>query len=116
MNQSVSEEESQESTENEDTEPKSNVYLKNEINQYDDLLKDNEIYRQRMKNYQDLQSDIVNWLKIQNNASVNNYKSINEDEGSFPKVQSLSEIELSSFSIDIRPYHKDAIFNVFNCP
>lgn len=115
MNHSVSEEESQESTENEDTEPKSNLYLKNEINQYDNLLKDNEIYRQRMKKYQDLQCDIINWLKVENN-SLDNFKSTNDDENNFPKVKSQSEVELTSFSVSIRPYHNDAIINVFNSP
>lgn len=108
MNHSVSEEESQELTENEDTEPKSNMYLKNEINQYDILLKDNEIYRQRMKKYQDLQNDIINWLKVENN-NLDSFKSTNDDENNFPKVKSQSEVELAPFSVSIRPYHNDAI-------
>ena len=115
MNSSVSEEESQELTENEDTEPRSNIYFQNEINQYDNLLKDNETYRQRMKKFQDLQSDLINWLRNGNGISANMPKNQNDNENNFPKIKSPSDIEFSSFSVAIRPYHNDAIIDTFTC-
>lgn len=109
------EEESLESTENEDAEPKSNIILNNEINQYDILLKDNETYKQRMKEFHDLQSDIINWLSNENNHQSDHFPVKKDDENNFPKIKSISEVELSTFSVDIRPYHNDAITSIHNC-